>query len=124
MSIVIKDLAVADGRLSFGIEGGPSDQLWYQVEPEYQSWLAADRYDAAVLAILPYAMIKRKPIRVMGGVTDLLLHDLRTGQSSIGSGVTCRRSRSRPPRFRRKRGRAAPPCSWACLAASTACARH
>jgi hypothetical protein len=79
MSIVIKDLAVADGRLSFGIEGGPSDQLWYEVQPEYQSWLAADRYDAAVLAILPYAMIKGKPIRVMGGVTDVLLHDLRTG---------------------------------------------
>ena len=38
-----------------------------------------DRYDAAVLAILPYAMITGKPIRVMGGVTDLLLDDLRTG---------------------------------------------
>ncbi len=35
MSIVIKDLAVADGRLSFGVEGGPSDRLWYEVEPEY-----------------------------------------------------------------------------------------
>lgn len=79
MSIVIKNLAVADGRLSFGIEGGPSDHLWYEVEPEYQSWFATDRYDAAVLAILPYAMITGKPIRVMGGVTDLLLDDLRTG---------------------------------------------
>jgi hypothetical protein len=79
MSIVIKDLAVADGRLSFGVEGGPTGHLWFQVEPEYQSWLAADRYDAAVLAILPYAMITGQPIRVMGGVTDLLLHDLRTG---------------------------------------------
>lgn len=79
MSIVIRDLAVAGGRLSFGIEGGPSDRLWYQVEPEYQSWFATDRYDAAVLAILPYAMIKGKSIRVAGGVTDLLLDDLRTG---------------------------------------------
>ena len=79
MSIVIKDLAVADGRLSFGVEGGPSDHLWYEVEPEYQSWFATDRYDAAVLAILPYAMITGKPIRVLGGVTDLLLDDLRTG---------------------------------------------
>lgn len=79
MSIVIKDLAVAGGRLSFGVEGGPSDRLWYEIEPEYKSWLAADRYDAAVLAILPYAMITGKPIRVMGGVTDLLLDDLRTG---------------------------------------------
>lgn len=79
MSIVIKDIAVANGRLSFGIEGGPSDRLWYEVEPAYQSWLAADRYDAAVLAILPYALITGKPIRVQGRVTDLLLHDLRTG---------------------------------------------
>jgi hypothetical protein len=93
MSIVIKDLAVADGRLSFGVEGGPSDHLWYEVEPEYQSWFATDRYDAAVLAILPYAMITGKPIRVLGGVTDLLLDDLRTGIIPI-------LNRQRPDLFR------------------------
>ena len=79
MSIIVRDLTVRGGRLSFRVEGGPSDQLWYDVGEDYQSWLAADRYDVAAVALLPYAMKTGKPIQIMGGVSAHLLHNLRTG---------------------------------------------
>ena len=106
MSIVIKDLAVADGRLSFGVEGGPSDRLCTRSSPSINHGSRPTATMPPCSRSFPMPMITGKPIRVLGGVTDLLLDDLRTGIIPI---LNRQRpdhfaSRSPPPRLRQKRG--------------------
>jgi hypothetical protein len=71
--------AVRDNRLVFDIDGGPAPQLWYEVDPPYAGWLRGDRYDPAVVALIPFAMKHGATIHVDGGITGALLHGLRAG---------------------------------------------
>ncbi len=77
--ITISGLRTEGARLTYAVDGGPTDQVWFETQPEYVSWLVADRYDAAVVSLLPYAMKTGHAIKVIGGVTGTLLHALRTG---------------------------------------------
>lgn len=77
--LTISGLRIEGSRLTFTLDGGPADQVWFETQPEYASWLVGDRYDAAVVSLLPYAMKTGRAIKVLGGVTGQLLHALRTG---------------------------------------------
>jgi hypothetical protein len=74
--ISIGEPTLVGNRLSFSIDGGPASEIWFEVQDTYADWLTADRSDAALLAVLPWAMRAGRAIRCRAGVTSRLLYEL------------------------------------------------
>lgn len=58
-------------------EEGKSSEIWYEVSCEYEEFLCAERMDAFVVAILPYAMYHKKDLRVQGTTSMRLAYQLQ-----------------------------------------------
>lgn len=61
-------------RASTTCEGYPEDHLWFSASSDYADYLSAERADAFLAAVLPYAMMKQHDIRIDGPVSERLYY--------------------------------------------------